>query len=183
MKPTRFCSNLPMAIAPSHRTPRRLAFVSVCTRGSGITVYDYADFGEALLGWRRPLFICTPAPSTKGHNDPLYIRIVHAMASLWCRRGTRRGGWRSGASAPTWRWTTEGNASTRRAAPPHGQAGFCSGAATRASTASCSTRGVRVMGYRLYDSFGAAWADPEVGGARMLPHQWVRDVATRDDHH
>ena len=70
-----------MAIAPSHRTPRRLAFVSVCTRGSGITVYDYADFGEALLGWRRPLFICTPAPSTKGHNDPLYIRIVQAMVS------------------------------------------------------------------------------------------------------
>ena len=41
----------------AHR-PRRLAFVAVCTRGSFVSIFDYADYTERFLGIRQPLFLC-----------------------------------------------------------------------------------------------------------------------------
>lgn len=59
------------------RRRRRLGFLAVCTRGGGISVFDYADFADSLLGYQNPLFIC--APGAGGSQEGLYLQILGRM--------------------------------------------------------------------------------------------------------
>ena len=60
-----------------HLDHRRLGFVAVCTRGQGVSVYDYGDYSETLLGLRDTVIICTPGP--EGSRDPIYQQQLRKM--------------------------------------------------------------------------------------------------------
>ena len=60
-----------------HLDRRRLGFVAVCTRGQGVSVYDYGDYSETLLGLRDTVIICTPGP--EGSRDPIYQQQLRKM--------------------------------------------------------------------------------------------------------
>ena len=54
---------------------RRLAFLGVCTRGAGTSLYDYADFAERLLQVHVSHVFCCCSASP----DPLFRRNVLTM--------------------------------------------------------------------------------------------------------
>ena len=68
---------------------RRLAFVAVCTRGAGVSVYDYADFSETHLGLRQPILVCMPSHEL-GTADPIYRRLLRSMQERFGRENVRR---------------------------------------------------------------------------------------------
>ena len=60
---------------------RRLAFVAVCTRGAGITIFNYADYSETLLHVPRPYIVCAPSSDHRFFRggDPIFNRILKSM--------------------------------------------------------------------------------------------------------
>lgn len=60
---------------------RRLAFVAVCTRGAGITVFDYAHYSETLLGIPKPYMVCAPSVDQRNikGGDTIHSRLMSDM--------------------------------------------------------------------------------------------------------
>ena len=59
------------------RPARRLAFLGVCTRGTGQSIFDYADFALSLFpDIHVGPIICA---GQNGKSDPIAIRILHQM--------------------------------------------------------------------------------------------------------
>mmetsp|Transcript_7378 Transcript_7378/g.23219 ORF Transcript_7378/g.23219 Transcript_7378/m.23219 type:complete len:123 (-) Transcript_7378:768-1136(-) len=44
---------------------RAWAFVGSCLRGTGVAMFDYADYGETLLKLPAPHFFCISGPGTR----------------------------------------------------------------------------------------------------------------------
>ena len=75
------------------------AFWGTCKRGAATAVYDYANYGERLLGFDRPLIICSN--SLNGDDASLKLNLkrlrarfgadrVFMMKQRWYKGNARR---------------------------------------------------------------------------------------------
>ena len=55
------------------------AFWGTCKRGAATAVYDYANYGERLLGLSRPLIICSN--SLNGDDASLKLNLKRLRAA------------------------------------------------------------------------------------------------------
>ena len=83
---------------PEHRGAerQRWAFWSTCKRGAAVSVYDYASFGEQLLGMRRPIIICSN--SLNGDDTSLELNLRRMRARFGGRVFLTRQKWFGGNS-------------------------------------------------------------------------------------
>ena len=58
--------------------PPAWAFWGTCKRGAATAVYDYAHFGERLLGFERPLIICSNSLNGDDANLKLNLKRLQA---------------------------------------------------------------------------------------------------------
>ena len=78
--------------------PPAWAFWGTCKRGAATAVYDYAHFGERLLGLERPIIVCSN--SLNGDDASLKLNLKRLRARFGAARA-RPLGWRSLSSART----------------------------------------------------------------------------------
>ena len=64
--------------------PPAWAFWGTCKRGAATAVYDYAHFGERLLGFERPLIICSN--SMNGDDASLKLNLKRLRARFGANR-------------------------------------------------------------------------------------------------
>ena len=60
------------------------AFWGTCKRGAATAVYDYANFGERLLGIERPLIVCSN--SLNGDDASLKLNLKRLRARFGAGR-------------------------------------------------------------------------------------------------